>query len=218
MTTIFENGWTTGEDLFLQSQNCYERFGFFEFQEKCEQLHHCKLYMAVPPRYPQTDPGTLDSYCFSNVRVCYWDQSHNTTMQDGLEFATDDTPGCVSAWPNLCIDRQAFNIGNSTRDDVTGESLSKLFDGTFESPTDTYAQNFESGAGIAYVIERSVYDINDNVSQLAQSHQNISQVFSIQPFGTDWGTDGGDADTFTTILAYNSVFDILNNPLDVLQA
>ncbi len=96
MNTMFAQGWTLGEDLFLGARQCMEQIdrqninGFAEYR----QAYSLSI-----------NPLTLEPKCASNVRLCEWDQaeSHNLVRRRGEEFVqVRPWVGCAYGWPDFC--------------------------------------------------------------------------------------------------------------------
>ena len=57
-------------------------------------------------------PNSIEVTCFSNIRVCTWNQTNDPSHQDGFELEAGK--GCAFAWPNLCIGGRGFVYDAST--------------------------------------------------------------------------------------------------------
>ena len=92
LTDLIANGWTTGQALFLGSQRCFELVNRFNFNSPFPTLI--------------ITSNKVDAPWFSNVRVCTWNQSHHTSIQNGQELETSN--GCRYAWSNFCSNDQPY--------------------------------------------------------------------------------------------------------------
>ena len=177
MKTMFTSGWTTGEDLFLGSEDCLWKIVFSPF----------------------VDPEALKSQCFSSLRVCYWNQSNDPSLHDGYEL--ESSFGCPFAWPNLCIDGRGFKRQEFLPDsEIASEDASQY---TIDCSTDSEPDN--SSLGYAQIIDTAFKDGYPPVG--TSPDERLGQIFySLQNFGDP-----------TSLLAYNSLYDVCNNRLSALE-
>ena len=97
MEEIFGNNWTTGYDLFIgAAKHCFLHYqNVYDFSGGFRQVSD----------FPTLDPANFQSICFSNIRICQWDQENDLSVHAGVEFGDS----CNFAWPNLCINGQGFS-------------------------------------------------------------------------------------------------------------
>ena len=96
MNTMFKNGWTTGEDIFVGSDDCFDLWYGNQGQQFPMLLHESDQYIIY--------------FCFANLRVCDWNQTNDPRMKDGFEF--EGSKGCSFAWPNFCVTDQPFKVNS----------------------------------------------------------------------------------------------------------
>ena len=108
MNTMFQNGWTTGEDIFLGSQDCLDAWTVFFLVQPYPMLKNSEDYVSNSTR----NPSHMQPYCFANLRVCEWDQTNDLRSKDGFEFYANES-GCVFAWPNFCAEGRPFSVNSS---------------------------------------------------------------------------------------------------------
>lgn len=139
MNTMFSEGWTTGEDLFLGSDICADnQYG---------------IGWGFQGPYPSIDSLTLETNCFPNLRVCIWNQTNNPAMKDGYEFLSGIS--CAFAWPNTCINGEGFHLNDTSAangsvetfgSDESFDDVSSQFGGPafflFNSSTANYSYQF----------------------------------------------------------------------------
>ncbi|KAL6720968.1 hypothetical protein ACLMJK_000068 [Lecanora helva] len=103
MEAVFGNGWTTGEDLFRGADYCAH------YHPQPEEGGLAPFEIQIESTFPWTDPVSLASSCYSNLRVCIWNQTDNLTAQSGSELGDFvGSGGCGFAFPNLCLNGQGF--------------------------------------------------------------------------------------------------------------
>ncbi|KAK4696192.1 hypothetical protein P7C71_g1686, partial [Lecanoromycetidae sp. Uapishka_2] len=186
MNTMFSQGWTTGEDLFLGSDSCNSH--------SFPNISGTLVSELLP--YPSLDPNTLAATCFSNLRVCTWNQTNNPAVKDGYEFETD--VGCAFAWPNVCVNDQGFHVNGTLN---ASQAAVKYTDPNYVGST-LYV---DQGAGSAFIFqnedEYSTYEYKYDVWQGS--------------YGT--AADGKSSGSELELLGYNSLYDVLNNRIGALQ-
>lgn len=86
MIHMFQEGWTTGEDLFYQAARCHqesaiyrEGYGLPRYSEPESTSSGFGGQLAI-------SPASLDASCSSNVRFCVWNQTHDPGNKDGREL------------------------------------------------------------------------------------------------------------------------------------
>lgn len=86
MIQMFQEGWTTGEDLFYQAARCHqesaiyrEGYGLPRYSEPESTSSGFGGQLAI-------SPASLDASCSSNVRFCVWNQTHDPGNKDGREL------------------------------------------------------------------------------------------------------------------------------------
>jgi len=166
MKTMFENGWNSGEELFLGSTNCAPWEGPTSWP------------------FPAIDPNTLKSSCFSNLRLCVWSQYNHRLPKDGNEFVTGM---CTFAWPNLCINGQGYFVNGSVN---TSSYSTYRTDQIVDSTTGPYP-----GTGFASL------NMDSSGGTTINFTSNLPVYASNDP----------------SLLAYNSLYDVYNNRIEVLQ-
>ena len=129
MNEIFDKGWTTGEDLFLEADAC-------------------KVWQSFAVGFPNLDPYTLKASCFSNLHVCSWNQTNDPRLKDGHEFELGG--GCAFAWTNLCVDGKGFAVNSTLNNSIYRSSVSELLDGN--ATTLSILDSITSNAGSAYIM------------------------------------------------------------------
>ena len=72
MNTMFQNGWTSGKDLFLGSRDCLA------------VLRRHTFYIPYPSL--SINDTTLEPSCTANLKTCYWNQSADPRLELGDEF------------------------------------------------------------------------------------------------------------------------------------
>ena len=163
--------------------------------------------------FPYTNPATLESSCYSNLRVCPWNLSNDLREQDGNEF--EQANRCSFAWANLCTSGQGFNVNASQFGAaenhypcfmeyqslnhaalIYSQCLNKC-----KGIPDVLLQNMKSGAVIAQVTSSSLYSPRPGFWY---------------PLGAY--DDSGSSFEKVLCLAYYSIYDILNVPSEVLEA
>ena len=174
MNVLFGNGWTTGEELFLGSNDC--KTGWDQ-----------EISNVASPTFSIAYNTTATLKCFSNVRVCDWNQTNDISQKDGLEF--EGGGGCAFAWPNFCIDGRGYSDSNSTGGylDTNLTEYSIIVEGS--------EVNYENYIGFA-----AAYNGQEGY---------FEQFGSLVP-GPEFLP--GVAET----LAFNSLYDVVNNRIDAL--
>lgn len=125
MNTMFRNGWTSGEDLFLGSMNClnyrvnknmeFKNMEFADFQDLETVMSYSLLSINAT---------NLQTNCNANLRTCIWNQTNDATAKDRQEFSVppagySDLYRCRFAWPDSCEPTIIFN-------DEAGEAVQVL--------------------------------------------------------------------------------------------
>ena len=201
MEKIFANQWTSGEELFIGAQNCMSTSLGDYLTSTSFTYASWRLVQS-----PTVETSNFQGSCFSNIRVCDWDLEHDLHVQDGLELASHyaNEDGCLLAWPNLCVDGQGFIINRSS------PNLSLLIPQHYPlSSNNTYSlylNNAYNGAGRAQVY----CNLSDTGS--SSSAWTLLDARTVARGFADFTQDGG------VNIAYNSLYDFVNTPLDTLQA
>ena len=209
MQDMFTYGWTTPEDLFLGSDRCMnEVFRGFPMEHFVGALQQWLLFFHSP--YPTLDIQTLDTRCFSNLRVCTWNQTNSPAAKDGYEFEVG--MGCGFAWPNICVDGQGFK----TSEFLTNHSdlkFGEYFDKDDILNLDSTGESLENSMGSAFIYQ--------NVTIPAYHPDYLYAFWSHGIFLNQSGYDGANPlwrwNPEVELLGFNSQYDMLNNRLGVLQ-
>ena len=205
LLTIFDNHWTTGEDLFKGADSCTEDSGIY--------LPFPPLYFNTP--FPRVDVGTgsITAHCFSNARICAWNQSDVAPGMFGHEF--EDGGGCQFAWPNLCINGSGFSPNSSYPNGSGNTTILPPYQGNAYAVVDNLGGGPVSSSFIGYQISsihvegsedfltdfllayNSLYDVvNNNVTALSNQAKETDKYCKDNPFNTayielpGWGGAG----------------------------
>ena len=180
LESIFTQGWTTPEDLFIGASQRQHQWT-------------SSIYDFITPAYPsiQVNRDSIQTSCFSNIRVCTWNQTNDPSKKDGFEFETGT--GCAFAWPNICFNDLPYNYSKE------GQGLSLL------SAANSW------GAFIAFG--------GSDLKQYLCSDPNSGTGPSIVYRFYDDVCPGFLAARVLNgeLLAFNSLYDMINNEYDALN-
>ena len=101
MMQMFQEEWTTGEDLFHGARLCDRYSGnvqdLYKIAPDREYLEH---YLNVSENHPSSMTGfngdlyinstSLAAGCSSNVRTCFWRKHHDLRIKNGAELTSGD--------------------------------------------------------------------------------------------------------------------------------
>ena len=184
METIFGAGWTTGAELFIGADDCANTalrldVGRFDLEGSY---------------FPGIDPTDFESRCYSNLRVCDWNQTNDLNNRDAEEFYP--SAGCAFAWPNFCVPGQGF-FSSEAGDQIESSLLSP------EDQSSIIVENVRSGAHVAFVTQTSKTVV---LGEWSQGYSAPSLSFDRHKL------------VFNELYAYNSLYDLINTQFDALQA
>lgn len=84
MNTMFNNSWTSGEELFLGAGECHHRARKWVQEES--YFKDTEITLSFLPPTLSIDPTTLQASCAANLQLCAWNQTNNPRLKDGSEF------------------------------------------------------------------------------------------------------------------------------------
>ncbi|KAL8690950.1 MAG: hypothetical protein Q9218_003726, partial [Villophora microphyllina] len=230
MNTMFADGWITGEDLFLGAERCMQAtldkiatnaFVTGPFDSRKDSYRgsfwapdiEIDSYHSAYVPYPLLDINTLETTCFSNLRVCTWNQTNNPALKNGFEF--EAARGCGFAWPNVCIDGKGFgttelNEQQSYAKFGTSDNLGLWFNGNTTAARNAVDPGtriyLENQIGPAFILQEHV----DIPYPYEYEYKYFGSVVS-DPY--PYSLPGGSR----VLLGFNTQYDVLNNRLGVLQ-
>ena len=184
MHTMFSKTWISGKDLFASASECSAITIGVSFVQPKDSSN-----LTIGLLFPYTNPATLESFCYSNLRVCPWNLSNDLTVQDDNEF--EQASGCTFAWPNFCISSHGLRLdsydestypcldgcvnlsnGNHIARELLNQSspddISLYYQclNQCKDMPDVHLENIKSGAGIAQVQLQSSQSVPGHESTL----------------------------------------------------
>ena len=243
MRTIMGRGWASGEDLFVGSRACSDAVNFYSCRPDAKKQGKCRDSSAVMVGFPQVRPDTLASQCFSNLRVCGWEDYDNSGRYRGDDYVAGigrefaENSGCAFAWSNLCIDDSGLGVDADNATKTSSWHLITTTDHYDQSlfPNDTeslrryllrnnsymndvrqyYIQNVNRGVGTASVRSQDGVIVQAMSSTYGRTLDNRGATISLT--GRKHKRDTSPP-LSGELLAFNSLYDLFNTPADVLRA
>ena len=206
METIFGQGWTTGEDLFLGSQDRKNMLDSPSIDVGSRNSSNSSFYFQNYPGGPGKSQSTLKSSCYANLRTCFWNQScADAPYSAGHGGELAGRSGCTFAWPNICVNGLGLSFDESRFDPpVIGENHTRFRDQSIyidedDSLPSQYNQNVRAGVTTAAV----------GFTEYSGGYPRIGLTQYI-PLPLSGRT--------ISIVAYNSIYNLINADKDALLA